>query len=151
MYRNIRLFTIVIVLMLSACSLDKPANYYDELRNLGSKQIIEYYFNAWNEKQYEKMNAVLSDEMKTRTFAWESVQYVSVISNEQTDISNLPDTAKGLEEVDVYRVEISVKRNNNNATQEDKSVVLYYVGKKTNDSLWLIYEEKQQSNTRGLT
>lgn len=143
MYKVIRLFIIVVILMLSACGPYKPSDYMNEVHNLTSEQVIEFYFNAWNEKHYGKMNAVLSDEMKARTVDYDSVESISVVSSEQITISELPDTVERLQEVIIYCVEISTRQRQNNSTEDEISTVLYYVGKQTNNSPWLIYEVQQ--------
>ena len=55
---------------------------------------------------------------------------------------------EGLQEVIIYSVKISIKRKYNNFTEDETRTILYYVGKKNDDSPWLIYDERQSDRRR---
>lgn len=140
MYKVVRLFTIIIALMLSGCSPYKPADYSSEVCNLQPKQIVEYYVNAWSEKQYGKMDAVLSNEMKSKTFNYDSVNAVKLVSVELVSTNEQPATLGELQELNVYKVELNMKLQYSGFEKDETSMSFYYVGKKNGDNGWHIYD-----------
>ncbi len=138
----ITVITFVIVVVES--SLYKPNNYIDEACNLKPDQVVEYFFNAWNEKKYSKMDAVLSNKMKAKTIDYYSVNEVSVVSSEQIDVSEATSTVEELQEVIVYRAELVIKRAGNNSERDETYTCLCYIGKESDGSPWLLYEMETQ-------
>ena len=137
---------IIIVMMLSACrDINNSKKQCSEISNYTPEQIIEYYFNAWNKKHYGKMNDVMSNELKAQTYNYESVKSIDVISCEQITVNKLPDKLKNLDKVEVYCVELAADID----AAEKKVVTLYYAGKKTDSSPWLIWEIQNISVTNG--
>lgn len=132
-------FVIVLVIVVVESSLYKPNNYIDEACNLKPDKVVEYFFNAWNEKNFSKMDAVLSNKMKAKTVDYYSVNEVSVISSEQIDVSEAPSTVEGLQEVIVYRVKLVIKRDDD-SIRDEIYTCLCYIGKESGDSPWLLYD-----------
>lgn len=130
----------LIIFMLSACS-HKPINYLDESLNLSSKQIIEYYINALNEKNFDKVSTVLSEEMNTITFNYNSIKSINILSCEPIEVYKLSDNIKNLREVNVYKVIThEVLQNNNIKLKTVEQTYIYYVGREKENSPWLIYD-----------
>ena len=116
-------------------------DYASEVQDLGPEQIVKYYCDAHSMRSNEKMMAVLSKEMKTRTFGpWSAIdiEVVSVETVAVAELSYLPHTTEGLYELNVYKVE--TKHSSKGETEEKTSIGYYFIGKETADSPWLIYE-----------
>lgn len=129
----------IILLELSGCAY-KPADYSGEAGKLSSEQVIEYYVNAWNEKNFAKVNTVLSDGMKAVTIDYDSVESAKVTLLEPISVTELPSAVTNLEELKVYKVVLEIKRKRNTELQDEKSTAYYYVGKEKESSPWLIYD-----------
>ncbi|MBP3361307.1 MAG: DUF4829 domain-containing protein [Clostridia bacterium] len=138
MYKVVRLSTILIIFMLTACNQYKPMDYTKSVQGLESEQIIEYYFSAWNEKDYEKMNAVLSDEMKAMTIDYDSINTVEIISCDLVSAEDLPVVIDRLVEAATYKV-VAKYYQNEDPEQDNISTAYYYTGKDTENSPRLIY------------
>lgn len=146
MWRAIqKLLVFSIIFILSACNSDSrdTAYYTDEVSKLNSKQAIEYYVNAWNEKNFTKMNAVLSDGIKAITVDYDSVKSAKVTLLEAASVAELPSTVNSLHEVNVYKVVLEIKRKRNTELQDEKETAYYYVGKEKANSLWLIFDVRE--------
>lgn len=140
MCKTICMCMIVGSIILTACSSYRPAYNMNEIHNLDPEQIIEFYFDMWNEKQYGRMNTVLSDGMKAKTIDLNSVERIKIVSSEQiTAMYELPILLEDLQEIKIYCMEIVVQRKH---MPDELCTILYYVGKETNDSPWLIYDSQ---------
>ena len=129
----------IVLLELSGCAY-KPADYSGETGKLRPEQVIEYYVNAWNEKNFTKVNTVLSDGMKAETIDYDSVESAKVSLLEPISVTELPSTVKNLNELKVYKVVLEIKRKKNTELHDETSTAYYYVGKATESSPWLIYD-----------
>jgi len=137
MYNIIRLFTIALILILSACSL-RP-NYSDEVRDLNPKQVIEYYVEAQNEHNESKIYSTFTGPMLIQTRDYSPEEVVRIISMEEASVYEFS-SALSFEEVMVYKVELGVKPDKN--SPEEILSIFYCIVKETKDNSWLIYNSK---------
>jgi hypothetical protein len=148
MYKTIRLFIIPVILLLSACGVNRVDHYSDEVHNLTSEQLVECYINSYNEKNYAKMFVCLADSMKAKTIDYNSIKTIKLISMESLSINEPPSTVEGLRnelpstieelnEVAIYHVECAVEYYDKSIETKNN---IYYIGKKSHDYWWLIYD-----------
>ena len=127
---------------------ETDVNYTDDTRYLNHEQVIEYFLSVSNRRKY----AVLSDGMKglsgdSSTVASKARNVViktKIISIEPEAINELPLFVKHQKPKEVVLYKVESEQYFCGLIKTKTNIALFYIGKETSQSPWLIYDIQGQ-------